>query len=551
MASSYSNLGLGDPAFWEFAIQTPSGSTVSSCYLRIPPQNVDVQRPIRSQVSQDLGLNPVVVQDGLGLPRWTLSGTHGAGVSHSQIQTLDVYGQVSAGLAARYKLLNLFELFATQNRTLIQGGDAPNVMLMTVYGGGPAEMPWDQWEIMPEEAPRDRRSSASPLAWNWSLSFWGLKHVSETSSDINKDFLSQAILSSSASSLSASASTVKTASLLSQFRTWALSIQSFVSKVTSLASAITSSVAEAEDIANGVLNLALLVSQTASSLLTSLESSFTTEADYISSEARSLRTAILDIKLTAGTVARTAARPTSVSSSSAYSSARPTSVSVRVGDTIQALASTYLGDASEWTTLATLNGLVYPYLDFSGTNGAADSSLQGSGIATPATTDSLYVAPGATIGLGGKVLGAGDTMTLPLVGGAQAPADPIGWDTEDGGTTLANGNPLIVQGQANLSAALLRRLRCPAGWLPYHPDYGAGLKSYIGSTLSVPTVLALRRDVANQLIKDPRVIKVTSVAATVSGDAITVQATVQTPLGETQIAGNLVPTQASIAAQAS
>ena len=534
---AYADDGLGKPSWWTFSIQDQAGKPVGlPVDLRFAPQNVEIQRPMRIQVSQDLGRNAVTVQDGLGIAKWSLSGTHGAGVNPSGIVANPTYGQLSAGLDARYRLLDLFESFANLNVAQAQGGGALYSMILTIHGGGPAEMSWDQWEIMPEEAPRDRRNVSGPLAWNWSLSFWGIKHlVADDPDGPRADWVIQDELAVTSKAL---AQATKKLNILQQFSQYARQIQQFVSQVQGLTNAITSAVAQSEDIANGVLNLALLVSQTASSLLTSMKTSFTNEKDYVSSEARSFRDSVIQIKLLAGALARTVLRPNALVSSLAYSPSRPLAVPVMQGDNLQSIAARTLGDPTQWPVLVALNNLIYPYLDFSGPGGSADPALQGSGVAVSTNpSDPLFLPAGAPLGLGGRVFGVGDILVLPLAGGSQTPPDPIGWDTNE------DGSMVVMQGRANLVAALLRRLRTPAGWLPYHQDYGAGLGNYVGGTLDVSSILALRRDVANSLQADPRVIKVLSVAATVSGDAIFVSAEVQTPLGPLQVAGNLNPGQ--------
>jgi len=582
------NPDLGKPSFWTFATHDPdTDAEIKSVDLRIPPQNLDIQRPIRSQVSQDLAGNAVVVQAGVGLARWTLAGTHGSGLNPAGIKeaqashaaVVDKYGQLSAGLAARYALLEFFEDFAKTNFDRINQGKEPYTMVLTIHGGGPAEMPWDSWEIMPDELPRDRRDQGAPLAWNWSLSFWGLVHRSSPNSARATNYLPQITYIGAAMALPP---LIDALSVLAQLRNLARQIKQFVSQVQAFKTAILAAVHEVEDIVNGVLNLALLVSQTASSLLSGLKGAFADEKDFVKGEARQIRDAVMAIKILAGAVARAAQMPadrltastsypatlapnkaSSASSPATGSTAsKPAVLPVVPGDTIQALAARGLGDATQWPALVALNNLVYPYLDFSGPGGMASPALQGAGLAQPMTTDPitgaavvdtsdpLYLPNPPALGLPGRVLGAGDVLALPLVGGRQAPADPIGWDTDEGGGCDGAGNPLVVQGKANLAAALLRRLRCPAGWLPYHPDYGAGLQAYVGADLSIPTILALRRDVANSLMEDPRVIQVLGVSATVQDDAVLINAYVQTPLGAIQVAGSLIPSPYAQAAQA-
>ena len=555
---STAGLGLGRPSFWKFTVTTSEGEEVNSVILRIPPQSMEVTRPIRAQVSQDLGGNAVVVQDGLGIPKWTLSGTHGAGVNAAALipgdaaarNIADKYGTLSAGLNARYALLDLFEDFAKANQGIVKADASPQKMLLTIYGGGPAEVPWDQWEIMPEEAPRDRRNNAQPLAWNWSLSFWGITHMAFSGLQANRsEFLAIDVTDADVEALESCSVALtkwdKFLALIKDAVAFVRTIKRLINTVRRFINEIIAGIKSAVDFAKSIVNLGLSIVQMVSSALTALKDAFVNAKDFWKGEVRAFRDALLSIRLLVGKTARAAARPAGSSnaarvyksstpgpSTSSAQASAPSVIVIKPGDTMQILAARHLGDPTQWQILAALNGLVYPYLDFSGPGGAADPALQGTGMNSPATTDPLYLTPITPVGLGARVLGVGDAMTLPLVGGAIAPLDPIGWDTDE------SGSATITRGQVNLSASLLRRLRCPAGWLPYHPRYGAGLQKYLGADLSVPTLLAIRQDVANSLMRDPRVIRVVSVAASLTADAVTVTAQVLTPLGQIEVAGN-------------
>ena len=502
------------PAFWRFWIADKNNkATGDGVSLRFPPQALEVHRPLRVQVNQDLGRNAVVVVDGEGLVKWTLSGSHGAGFN--EIQNVSPHGQISGGLAARYALLGLFQDWAQENVRRAQGGDDLLKLIMTTGGGGPSEMPFDEWVIVPEELPRDRRGAAQPMAWNWSLSFLGVEHLSDNYGPApSSDFLSlqqekalrvaDVKLAAVETHLSSLQKPIKaldpTGSLFGK-------VKSFLNTLRSVRTAITTALASVKRIAKNVTDMALGLVSEAVGILGDIAAFGVDIRGLVFGTVREIRDLMIRARLIAGGLARSA-----TASGSDYSSARSTTLAVQVSDSPQSLALRVYGDASRWQDLAALNDLDYPYLDFSGPAGAADPA---------------YAAAGK------RVLGVGDFMGLPLVDGYEAPRDPIGWDRNE------NGGLDVLEGVANLSAALLRRLRTPAAWLPYHPEYGAGLPQYVGVELMVPMVLGLRRTVIRSLLLDPRVLSVTFARAWVDGDAVYVESEVQTPLGRVQVAGTI------------
>lgn len=203
---------------------------------------------------------------------------------------------------------------------------------------------------------------------------------------------------------------------------------------------------------------------------------------------------------------------------------------VKQGDTIQLIAQNELGDLTRWPDLAQYNNLSYPYV-----LGQSESTNP-------------------------RVLSAGDEMTIPLdsdlsainVDGVNAndakqiAGFALGVDlslmTESDnfkqrGTTdelvslSSNGKGLTtVSGYENLRQALLLRLNTQKGSLPLHPEYGIELSSIIGQKNSVATVNRLKVMVEQALRYDGRVGQVSVSAVKVSGEEVTLNATV-TPIG--------------------
>ena len=97
----------------------------------------------------------------------------------------------------------------------------------------------------------------------------------------------------------------------------------------------------------------------------------------------------------------------------------------------------------------------------------------------------------------------------------------------------------LVGGVENLVEALLRRLRCPRGYLPHQPEYGSLLHTFLGQPYDVATAIAVRAEVERTLLEDDRVHRVASlqVAASDSLDAFQVRAEVECAYGAVEVAG--------------
>ncbi len=170
---------------------------------------------------------------------------------------------------------------------------------------------------------------------------------------------------------------------------------------------------------------------------------------------------------------------------------------------------------ARWPEIVDLNGLVWPYLDFSGLGGA----------------------PGV-IPARGQVLGAGDFLVVPGEPGVETLAPEV----DLVGTDLSETGPdRLVRSLENLAGALLRRLQTPRGYLPQHPTYGSGLQAFLGRPLDVPLAIQARLEVASVLRSDPRVVEVLSVAVLAGLDALSITAEVDTVLGRIALSGQVNP----------
>lgn len=499
------------PAWYRFAIWDQDRE-IRGVRLRIPPKSIEIRQAIRSQVSQDLGGEPAVLEGGLGLSRWSMNGTHGSGMDGTLF--VGPEGEVAGGLAARNALRDLFVTYATENSALSASGKPLHRLVMEILGGGPSEVKLERWWIQPDTVPLDQRSDDRPLAWSWSLGFWGLKRMDHR--DIGApapDPAGYPLRDLASTSKKLADVEVKLAAVVQQAKTVAATkpglwqrikgiitkIRDLVGKVRSLRAMIATVLDGAKGYARMVIDLARTVSSAATGILRDIK-------HFISDIKDAVRYGLLDIRDDLRTTRYLAgAIVTSVRSNRpavASAAAGKSVVTVQSGETLQAIAARELGDASRWKELAEINGLSWPFLDFTG-------------IPQP-----------------GRVLTTGDELRLPFP--VEAPAledDPVGRDLNPFG-----GNDL-VGGAVNLVEALNRRMRTPLGWIPWRPDYGSRLYLFAGRPLDIVTALDARFEAARTLLSDPRVLGIESLAVHASGDVLSVYSIVRSLLGPVEVAG--------------
>lgn len=484
-------------------LATPAdlGGVTPNVLLRIPPANLRISTPIRAQVDLDLLGGVTVAQGGLGLGRWTLSGSHGVGLSPQLVSTAqDGSFTLAAGFAVREALQTLFRAWVSANDKRRVEQQPLLRLVFAVRDGTLTEWQNEEWFIQPDTLPEDTRSAGRPLEWAWSLGFTALARVSEATPQGFTDPLlppSARDLQDDLDAVDTRLGTAQASALLQRKKSLLQKLADLRSNLQGIRTAVSAAVSAYKstisDVAGYIRSCSNLVEET---LL------LIDPTNLLDQPARELWDALIDARRVVGNAKRLADGAREPFSPSLV---KPSTVSVQPGDTIQSLAARALGDASAWPTLVQLNGLVWPYLDFSGPGGIPDASF--------------------TAG-GRKVLGAGGTLKLPNAQGAVAPQDPIGTDMDDAGTLH-----VLVRGADNLRAALLRRLRTPKGYLPHHPEYGSALVAYLGQPLTPGLVMAIRAEVVRTLQADPRVISVQSPQVQVDTDAIRVDTTCTTVLG--------------------
>lgn len=177
-------------------------------------------------------------------------------------------------------------------------------------------------------------------------------------------------------------------------------------------------------------------------------------------------------------------------------------VQTQYGDTLQAIALRELGDASQWSNLAWLNGLVPPYLTDNPQAARTGVLVTGASIRVPAATS--------------RVDAGVNPEDVFLVDCA----------LPKGQFEFENGDFAMVSGRANLSQAIAHRMMTDHGELLFHGTYGANLGRLKGS-INGPALEMVGADYAREsLLDEERIQSVKSVVATTAGDVLSINAEV-------------------------
>ena len=188
---------------------------------------------------------------------------------------------------------------------------------------------------------------------------------------------------------------------------------------------------------------------------------------------------------------------------------------VRYNDTLLSIASSQLGDYTQWQSIANLNGLLPPYVS---------NTYLSSQVATPGTQ--IYLPTNGAV-----------TAVPPAQNAASYETSFLGYDIYYGPINENmlpwTGDFLSVSGYQNLAFSLGRRLQTPLGNLVYHNDFGSRVPYEIGNIVTQETVPVMAAYAESSVLSDPRVQSIVSSSATaLENQGVAVSVTVL-PAGQT------------------
>ena len=194
---------------------------------------------------------------------------------------------------------------------------------------------------------------------------------------------------------------------------------------------------------------------------------------------------------------------------------------LRVNETLFDVAARALGNYELWPEIATLNGLVPPYVGMLSSPGIAGWGTQ-LVLPTPGTDVSAI---GTLPNYNTNFLG--NDLYVGPINGSMPP-----W----------TGDFQVIGGYSNLQWALGRRVQTTLSSLKYHPNYGCLIPPEVGNIQSNTEIGHINAFGISALKSDPRVASVTATTSTLIGNgAVQFVATVQpggfqtTPVGLNEV----------------
>ena len=175
---------------------------------------------------------------------------------------------------------------------------------------------------------------------------------------------------------------------------------------------------------------------------------------------------------------------------------------VRDGDTIQSIGTLYNVD---WTEIATMNGLNYPYVVAELFD---DIYRYRNDIAHIGTK--LTIPNNQTIPVKSKDVTDSDEIyaygcDLEIYSYDASPLGNVNLENEGHITDNGNGDLKITKGIRNLSQQIITRLGTEKGSLMLHPEYGSDLLKYIGKTITQELLIDIKLEVIETIMSDFRV----------------------------------------------
>lgn len=203
---------------------------------------------------------------------------------------------------------------------------------------------------------------------------------------------------------------------------------------------------------------------------------------------------------------------------------------VTLGETIQIIGRKYNVD---WTKIATINGLEYPYVD------ASLNSTEFEDTDEVAKIGSRLVIPTRGLHIPNKTNNSTDELERYTFG---SDLDLFLAATDNNGVTnieslgelganTETGDVLLCEGIVNLRQQLIIRLGTPKGSLYMHPEWGCNLLRYLGGAMTLERLIKIKLEVQECVLGDFRVLGISDLRATFK-NAVRLQGTNGVPFSK-------------------
>lgn len=189
---------------------------------------------------------------------------------------------------------------------------------------------------------------------------------------------------------------------------------------------------------------------------------------------------------------------------------------VALGETLQIIGQIY---GVDWTKIAIINGLEYPYIDSNLNSSEFEDTDE------VAKIGSRLVIPTRNMHVPNKTNNSAEELERYTFG---SDLDLFSDSTNNNGVTNVEslgilnadettGDVLICNGISNLRQQLIIRLGTPKGSLLMHPEWGCDLLSYIGRTMTMERLIKIKLAVQECVLGDFRVLGISDMRAEFKG----------------------------------
>ena len=184
---------------------------------------------------------------------------------------------------------------------------------------------------------------------------------------------------------------------------------------------------------------------------------------------------------------------------------------VTVDDNIQSIGAKY---GVDWTKLAIINGLEYPYIDsqVNSTLYADNDEVAKVGDRLVIPTQGLHI-PQKTNNSTQELENYAFGCDLDIFSSTVMDNNVTNLDSMGELTAGSDGDILFSEGTFNLRQQLMVRLGTPKGSLVAHPEFGSELYKHIGSVLTIERLIKIKLCIQECILGDFRVMGVSDMRA--------------------------------------